>query len=262
MNPKNETTPATENVKVDKVWYKKWWGILLAILFWPVFIIWYAWAKSTWKKGAKIAATVICAFFGIQFAAAAANPTPVNTPTKQVTATQSPTPKPQVTKSVEVSASPKPAQSTKPLTIQDKLWVAVDAGLKKRDNIKVEYDQTEKVAFIEHTDENTYDAESFVRQAYALLVLYGQQAFNVDGVEILNVQNKTVFTDAHGNKNVETGVTIEMTKDQFKQFNWKNLEYQEVDTRIQAASNIYLVKPAISSQIKDNKKLYLVLRYP
>lgn len=42
----------------QKEWYKKPWGLVVAILLLPFFIIWYAWAKSKWSKGIKIGATV------------------------------------------------------------------------------------------------------------------------------------------------------------------------------------------------------------
>jgi hypothetical protein len=43
---------------MEQPWYKKWWGIILAVLFFPFFIIWYAWAKSNWSKNMKIGVTV------------------------------------------------------------------------------------------------------------------------------------------------------------------------------------------------------------
>ena len=42
----------------QKEWYKKPWGIVVAILLLPFFIIWYAWAKSNWSKVIKIGATI------------------------------------------------------------------------------------------------------------------------------------------------------------------------------------------------------------
>ena len=42
----------------QKEWYKNPWGVVVAILLLPFFIIWYAWAKSKWSKGIKIGATV------------------------------------------------------------------------------------------------------------------------------------------------------------------------------------------------------------
>lgn len=57
--------PTTNNNPNKKEWYKKGWGIVLAILFWPYFLVWYAWAKSSWSKGAKIAITAFVGVFVI-----------------------------------------------------------------------------------------------------------------------------------------------------------------------------------------------------
>jgi hypothetical protein len=45
--------------KGNKPWYKKWWGILIAIIFWPYFLIWFMWAKSKRKLPTKIIFTAI-----------------------------------------------------------------------------------------------------------------------------------------------------------------------------------------------------------
>ncbi|MDP2210919.1 MAG: hypothetical protein Q8J63_04185 [Candidatus Aquicultor sp.] len=40
-----------------KPWYKKWWGILLIILFWPIAAIWAIWVKTKWSTVVRIVAT-------------------------------------------------------------------------------------------------------------------------------------------------------------------------------------------------------------
>jgi hypothetical protein len=47
--------------KSNKPWYKKWWGIILAVIFWPYFLIWFMWAKSKRKLPTKIISTAILA---------------------------------------------------------------------------------------------------------------------------------------------------------------------------------------------------------
>lgn len=44
-----------------KEWYKHGWGLVVAILFFPYFLVWYAWAKSNWSQNVKIAVTAILA---------------------------------------------------------------------------------------------------------------------------------------------------------------------------------------------------------
>lgn len=48
-----------------KVWYKQWWGVILAICIWPFFLTWYVWAKTDWNKRNKWIATgaIIIVFF-------------------------------------------------------------------------------------------------------------------------------------------------------------------------------------------------------
>jgi outer membrane biosynthesis protein TonB len=50
-----------------KEWYKHGWGLLVAVLFFPYFIIWYAWAKSNWSKNIKIVLTSVIAIVMIPF---------------------------------------------------------------------------------------------------------------------------------------------------------------------------------------------------
>lgn len=54
-----------------KEWYKTTWGIILAILILPIFIVWYVWAKSNLNQTWKI---VITAIVGIMFISAIMNP--------------------------------------------------------------------------------------------------------------------------------------------------------------------------------------------
>lgn len=53
----------------QKEWYKHGWGLVVAILLLPFFVIWYAWAKSKWSKNVKIGVTVASVvFMGIALA--------------------------------------------------------------------------------------------------------------------------------------------------------------------------------------------------
>lgn len=51
---KNATEIATSK---KQEWYQKPWGVVVAILILPFFVVWYAWAKSSWSKNIKIGAT-------------------------------------------------------------------------------------------------------------------------------------------------------------------------------------------------------------
>jgi surface rod structure-forming protein G len=68
----------------SKLWYKKWWGILIVICIWPYFLIWYAWVRSRWSKRIRIAVTAVCslaALMSVGIVAASSSPqTASNTP--------------------------------------------------------------------------------------------------------------------------------------------------------------------------------------
>lgn len=51
-----------EQVK-HKKWYKKWWGILIILVFLPFVTIWYIWKKTNWNKSVKIILTILIILF-------------------------------------------------------------------------------------------------------------------------------------------------------------------------------------------------------
>lgn len=55
--------PAGEVQNSQKPFYKKWWGVLLVILFLPIFGIWFVWTKTAWSKRNKWIATVAIVIF-------------------------------------------------------------------------------------------------------------------------------------------------------------------------------------------------------
>lgn len=71
-----------------KEWYKSGWGIVIAILFLPIFIVWYVWAKTKWFIAWKLIISII---IGIMFISAMANSnsTP-STPTPKPSSTTAP----------------------------------------------------------------------------------------------------------------------------------------------------------------------------
>lgn len=44
-----------------KPWYKSWWGIVLVVLIWPIFLGWLVWRKKAWPTGAKVGVTALLA---------------------------------------------------------------------------------------------------------------------------------------------------------------------------------------------------------
>lgn len=243
-------------------WYKKWWGIILALLFWPIFVIWYAWAKAKWNVVLKVGATALSLIFGAAYATGIANPSQSNPKTttkpKTVQATRASNSTPNTKSQPKTTSQPKAQEAPKPQTMEDKLWAAVDAAFKTRKNFAVSYDasdSSDKVAYIEHTDPEPFDSQSFIRQSFSILALYGVEVFKIDGVDSVNVQNKTNFIDQYGNKKLDSGVIIDMHKAEYIKFNWKGLDHLPVRQQIQAASDVFIIKPALQPYTDD--QLYL-----
>lgn len=42
----------------SKEWYKKWWGVIIALLIWPLFSVWYIAKKTEWSLARKCFAIV------------------------------------------------------------------------------------------------------------------------------------------------------------------------------------------------------------
>lgn len=64
---KEEKKEQNKKANQGKEWYQYGWGLLVAILFFPYFLVWYTWAKSKWSKNVKIAVTVVVSIIMLPF---------------------------------------------------------------------------------------------------------------------------------------------------------------------------------------------------
>jgi hypothetical protein len=103
-----------------------------------------------------------------------------------------------------------------------------------------------------------WDENSVVRGAYSMLVKYGRESFQIDGVNSLTVNYKLEFTDKYGKKTTDDAIMITMSKEEFNKFEWDNLKLQSVYNQIKSASSKYYVHPALESKL-DYSKLFLSL---
>lgn len=101
-----------------RVWYKRPWGILIAILFLPYFALWYMWAKSQWSTQAKVLVTVLASIplVLVGFAGTSSPQTQLSTQAikSQSSARSTATPSPSVTASPASSTTPTPSVSATP----------------------------------------------------------------------------------------------------------------------------------------------------
>jgi len=53
------------NEEQVKPWFKNWWGVMVAILILPFFVVWYVWTQTGWKKSTKWIITGVVAVVSI-----------------------------------------------------------------------------------------------------------------------------------------------------------------------------------------------------
>lgn len=56
-------------MNATKPWYKKWWGIIIVISFFPILVPYLIWTETKWSTAAKIAITAVCLILFIGIAA-------------------------------------------------------------------------------------------------------------------------------------------------------------------------------------------------
>lgn len=106
-----------------KVWYRKWWGIIIALCIWPFFLIWIVWTKSGNKLSTKLVGSVgVLMLLVISFIALGSTLSQSSTPhtdTPQKVSTTSSTSKTTVSTATKNTAptksqTSKPSQPTQP----------------------------------------------------------------------------------------------------------------------------------------------------
>ena len=95
-----------------KEWYKSGWGLVIAILLLPYFLLWYMWAKTSWSKGVKIAITIVFAFINIVALAG-------DESTQEKTATAPEKQQVEIAKVEETASTQKQAEESKPAGLTD-----------------------------------------------------------------------------------------------------------------------------------------------
>jgi len=176
------------------------------------------------------------------------NSTP-NETTKPTTAT--------TTEKTEVAQKPS-AEQPKPENIYDKLWKALDESIKTRDGYSIVYVDESKIATLSRSPRDYYDETSVVKGAYHTLVSFGLKAFQIDGVDKVDVILNSKFTDEYGKSNEEKAVELSMREDEFNKYDWKGLAYQNVYEQMLNSCDDYYIHPAIIRNLNTDK-LYLEL---
>lgn len=239
----------------NKKWYTKTlWIAVLLVFFFPVGLF-LMWKYSNWNKFVKWGITI---FFGLVILGSATTPaskTESITETKPTPTTSIAQPTVQPTEKPVVTSTPQPA---KPFTMTERVWIAIDKAFGTRKDYAAGYSTTEKTAILTMTVNEAWDESALVRATYTSLVKYGREVFKLPDVNSVEIIAKTTFTDKYGKDNVEKAVDIVMSKTEFQKFNWDNLRYMDVASKIESSSDVYYIHPAIMKNLKADK-LYLSL---
>ncbi|NQV13751.1 MAG: Ig-like domain-containing protein [Parcubacteria group bacterium] len=149
------------------------------------------------------------------------------------------------------------SQKVTKVTKLDKLWEALDKNIKNREGYDIEYAQEQKQAKIKFSSDSFWDENTMVSGAYSTLVKFGKEAFQIEGVESINVIYRAPFTDSYGKEGEDDAVSITMEKAEFEKFDWDNLKYQPgiYDRMVESCSKHY-IHPAVLKNIKKDK-IYL-----
>jgi hypothetical protein len=233
-------------METSKKWYQSSICIVaLLIFFFPVGLF-LMWKYAEWKKVVKVIITLIFIVF-LMSSASSTNP-------KNTQSTRSGEP----TKQKEIATIQPTIQVVKPMTISDKVWKALDDGIKTRKGYVVDYDSSSKIASISLTQEIFYSETSMVKDSFITLVKFGKEVFKIDDVDAVRVVIKSDFTDQFGKKSTEDAVRIVMRKSEFGKYQWDNLRYTSVYTQFKNSAEELYIHPAIFKKVELDK-LYLLL---
>ncbi|MDZ7744758.1 MAG: hypothetical protein U5K77_03315 [Candidatus Saccharibacteria bacterium] len=207
----------------NKEWYKHGWGLVAAILLFPYFLIWYAWAKSKWSKNVKIAVTAVVVVVMLPILIGIAT-TDTSTDTSSNSSQAS-------NETTQAESEPAEQEESNTTTI-DRLWVAADETT-GRNNVEINFDESTGTAFLSYYDESFWDEEDAIETTYTNFVGWGKEIANISEVAGIEVESRTDFTDDRGETDEEMAVKVTMSTEKFLDYNWEGLEYKPIHRQIQ-----------------------------
>lgn len=236
-------------------WYKSTAGIIvLLFLFFPAGLF-LMWKYSAWKMWLKIGLTAIAAIFVISIVSSSgSNSTQTSKPTASTVSETN-------NKAEAQQATATPIPTSKPLTLQDKLWQVADSLHFEHDATKISYNvQTGEVMVTYNVAKHWSDTHlgdltpvSLLNSELNEYVPMAGKMFKLDGVKIVGIDFQTMFDDQYGKSTLQDAWKFSMTKDEFNKYDWQNLDGKPIfdqlvgnsvrdddyyiDTSIQAALN-------------------------
>ncbi|MFA6963828.1 MAG: hypothetical protein WC227_03895 [Patescibacteria group bacterium] len=118
-------------------------------------------------------------------------------------------------------------------SVSDNLWIALDNATNSRNGYSVDYYALNKSVMIKKEPDTAWDDNTFVMTAYQTYVKFGKTAFSIEGVDSVSFIWWANMIDSKGQSEKSKGIQIEMTKEQFSQFNWDNLVGRNIYEQMQ-----------------------------
>ena len=237
---KQQPTDEAQNSQ-KKEWYKNWWGVIIALMFLPIFATWYIWSKTKWSKLGKGTATfgVIClTLFSIGSSSKDSNNNQqpqqqVSAPAQQqlaIPATQ------QASTNQHAQAAETPAQNTAP-TDQPSLekslativsGVSSDMSYKSIDVAKSDTDRPKGTQMITvSVNVKTYSSkDDLLMDTGKLSSQIYQAVYSVPSMKAYDVivWYYMDITDRYGNTSSGVALTYSTDKPTFEKINWQNFD--------------------------------------
>lgn len=161
--------------------------------------------------------------------------------------------------SIATKSAENPQPPPKPLSVTDKLWLAIDKGdTSKRAGYELEYfdfsdPQMAGTVSLSYTSDSFLDESWAVGGAFNTFVSFGQKAFKIDGVKRIVLAFKSTFTDSYGKNSVGDIIRFGMTKEEFEKYDWTNLNHQPIFYKIQRSATPFYVNPSVMLKIEPEK---------
>lgn len=150
-------------------------------------------------------------------------------------------------------------EEVKELTTKDQLAAIIeDLGIKHED-LKIVQGTPDNDRFnISYTSTATvWDETDFVSSSLSDYVDICSKAYQIDGVNSIQLFVYVGMTDAKGNKKTEKGFDMCMPKDVFNTFNWENLKYQQGKYSVIKSESEFLdIHLGISNKVDFDKVMY------
>lgn len=128
----------------------------------------------------------------------------------------------------------------------------------KCENLKVDLSKNGKTCKVNFKDASTsWDETSFTRDQLTAYVDFCKTAYSVGKINEVIWQSSVDMTDARGNTNTETGITISMNKDAFDKYDWENMKYRSgTFSQIEADCAVFNLHAGIAKNVNFDKVYY------